>query len=106
MVYKFIFYCFLATLTAIPVIYLLTKSGNIRTYLNYFFFAWVVNSIFQVVIAFIITFVLILVSIDGETSRGINYVSTMKYVSIVSTAIWYIAGLIIVFRMENSKKQV
>lgn len=106
MVYKFILYCLLATLTAIPVIYLLTKSTSIRTYLNYFFFAWVANSIFQLVIAFIITFVLILFSIKGNSRGGINYVSTMKYVSIVSTVIWYIAGLVIVLRMEKSKKEI
>lgn len=103
MVYKFIFICFLATLTAIPIIYFVTKSSNLRTYLNYFFFAWVVNSIFQISIMFIITFVLILMSIFGKTGEGFNYPSTVKYVSIISTVIWYFAGLYIVFRIEKSK---
>jgi heptaprenylglyceryl phosphate synthase len=104
MVYKFIFIYFLATLTAIPIIYFVTKSSNLRTYLNYFFFTWVVNSIFQVSIMFIITFVLILMSIFGKTGEDFSYPSTVKYVSIISTAIWYFAGLYIVFRIEKSKK--
>ena len=104
MVYKFIFICFLVTLTAIPIIYFVTKSSNLRTYLNYFFFTWVVNSIFQVSIMFIITFVLILMSIFGKTGDDFSYPSTVKYVSIISTAIWYFVGLYIVFRIEKSKK--
>jgi len=104
MVYKFIFIYFLATLTAIPIIYFVTKSSNLRTYLNYFFFTWVVNSIFQVSIMFVITFVLILMSIFGKTGEDFSYPSTVKYVSIISTAIWYFAGLYIVFRIEKSKK--
>jgi len=104
MVYKFIFICFLVTLTAIPIIYFVTKSSNLRTYLNYFFFTWVVNSIFQVSIMFIITFVLILMSIFGKIGEDFSYPSTVKYVSIISTAIWYFAGLYIVFRIEKSKK--
>ena len=104
MVYKFIFICFLTTLTAIPIIYFVTKSSNLRTYLNYFFFTWVVNSIFQVSIMFIITFVLILMSIFGKTGDDFSYPSTVKYVSIISTAIWYFVGLYIVFRIEKSKK--
>jgi len=105
LVYKFIFICFLATLTAIPVIYFITKSTNLRTYLNYFFFAWVVNSIFQVSITFIITFVLILISITGKIGESFSYPSTVKYISIISTLIWYVVGLIIVLRMEKSKKE-
>ena len=105
MVYKFIFICFLVTLTAIPIIYVVTKSTSLRTYLNYFFFTWVVNSIFQVTIMFIITFALILMSIGGTTGEDFSYPATVKYVSIISTAIWYFAGLYIVFRIEKSKKQ-
>lgn len=105
MVYKFIFICFLATLTAIPVIYLVTKSTRLRTYINYFFFAWLVNSIFQVTIMFIITFALILMSIAGKTGEGFSYPETVKYVSIISTAIWYFAGLYLVFRIDKSEKQ-
>lgn len=105
MVYKFIFICFLATLTAIPVIYLVTKSTRLRTYINYFFFAWLVNSIFQVTIMFIITFALILMSIAGKTGEGFSYPETVKYVSIISTAIWYFVGLYLVFRIDKSEKQ-
>lgn len=104
MVYKFIFICFLVTLTAIPIIFLLTKSKNLRTYLNYFFFAWLVNSIFQVTVMFIITFALILLSIGGNTGEDFSYPATVKYVSIISTAIWYFAGLYIVLRLEKAKK--
>ena len=89
------------TLTAIPIIYVVTKSTRVRTYLNYFFFAWLVNSIFQVTIMFIITFALILLSISGKTSEGFSYPETVKYVSVISTAIWYFAGLYIVFRLEK-----
>ena len=104
MVYTFIFICFLVTLTAIPIIYFVTKSTNLRTYLNYFFFAWVVNSIFQVSIMFIITFILILLSVFGKTGESFSYPTTVKYVSIISTAIWYFAGLYIVYRIEKSKE--
>ncbi len=103
MVYKFIFICFLVTLTAVPIIYLVTKSTKLRTYLNYFFFAWLVNAIFQVTISFIITFILILMSITGNTGEGFSYPSTIKYISVISTAIWYVAGRYIVFRMEKTK---
>ena len=102
MVYKFIFYCFLFTLTGIPIIYYLTKSNRHRTYLNFLFFAWVVNAIFQLIIAFIITFALILLSISGNTGEGFSYVQTVKYLSIISTLIWYVAGIIIVYRMEKT----
>jgi len=105
MVYKFIFICFLITLTAIPIIYLVTKSTKIRTYLNYFFFAWLVNSIFQVTIMFIITFALIIMSIAGKTGEGFSYPETVKYVSVISTAIWYVAGLYLVFRIERANNQ-
>ena len=103
MVYKFIFICFLITLTAIPIIYIVTKSTKTRTYLNYYFFSWLVNAIFQVTIMFIITFALILMSITGKTGEGFSYPETVKYVSVISTAIWYVAGLYIVFRMEKFK---
>lgn len=102
MVYKFIFYCFLFTLTGVPIIYYLTKSQRYRTYLNFFFFTWVANAIFQVVIMFIITFALILLSIADSIGEGFNYVKTVKYLSIISTIIWYIAGIIIVYRMDKS----
>jgi len=105
MAYKFIFIFFLVTLTAIPIIYFVTKSTNLRTYLNYFFFAWLVNAIFQVTIAFVITFALILMSITGKTGESFSYPSTIKYISVISTAIWYVAGLYIVFRIEKSHKQ-
>ena len=105
MVYKFIFYCFLFTLTGIPIIYYLTKSKNYRTYLNFFFFSWVVNAIFQLVISFIITFALILLSVGGGTGEGFSYVSTVKYISIISTIIWYVAGIFIVNRMEKSPER-
>ena len=104
MVYKFIFYCFLFTLTGIPIIYFLTKSQRYRTYLNFFFFAWVANAIFQLIISFIITFVLILISAAGGTGEGFSYVQTVKYLSIISTIIWYIGGVVIVYRMEKADK--
>ena len=103
MVYKFIFYCILFTLTAIPIIYFLTKSNKTRTYLNFFFFSWVVNSIFQLVIMFAITFVLIVLSAADIKGQNFSYVSTVKYLSITSTLIWYIAGIIIVYKMEKGK---
>jgi len=43
-------------------------------------------------------------SIFGKTGEDFSYPSTVKYVSIISTAIWYFAGLYIVFRIEKSKK--
>ena len=105
MVYKFIFYCFLFTLTGIPIIYFLTKSQRYRTYLNFFFFAWVANAVFQLIIMFIITFALILLSIAGGTGEGFSYVQTVKYLSIISTVIWFISGIIIVYRIEKSATQ-
>jgi hypothetical protein len=44
-------------------------------------------------------------SIAGKTSESFSYSSTVKYISIISTLIWYVAGLIIVLRMEKSKKE-
>jgi len=102
MVYKFIFYCFLFTLTGLPIIFALTKSRKQRTYLNFLFFAWVANSVFQLIIMFIITFALILLSVAGGTGEGFSYVQTVKYLSIISTLIWYVAGIVIVYRMEKS----